>query len=125
MQSELFMWIVFSILGAAAIIGWRWVTDRHRILVLQAALQLDGEPMVIFDDRNRLVYVSPGLVIFDRKSARRLASQFERPGRGREDRGEVEIDGNWYQYRSKLLEYKPGEFGMVVFLDYRRSVAAN
>ncbi len=81
--------------------------------------------MVIFDEQGRLVYASPGLVLFDRRSARRLATQFERPERGQEGRGEVEIDGNVYFYVSKLLEYKPGREGQVVWLEYRRSKAAN
>jgi hypothetical protein len=125
MDSQLLLWIVCSILGAAALAAWRWQIDRRRITVLEAALQLGAEPMVIFDERNKLVYLSPGLVIFDRKSAVQLVGRFDRPARGREDRGEVEIDGNRYQYRAKLLEYKPGRFGLVVILEYRRSVAAN
>ena len=119
------LWIACSILAALVVVLWRWQVENHRLAVLTAALQLGKDPLVIFDERGRIIFVSPGLVVFDRRTARKLSGQFPRPERGEEDHGEVIIDGNRYLYRSKLLEYKPGRNGIVVYLDYRGSAAAN
>lgn len=78
--------------------------------------------MLFYDARDRLVYSSPGIVLFDRQASKQIAHPPERPVVGQTAMGEIVIDFNRYRYQAKLMEYKPGTFGVLVKLEYQGSV---
>lgn len=80
------------------------------------------QPVLFYDARDRLVYTSPGIVLFDRRASKQIAQPVERPVGGQTAIGEIIIDFNRYRYQAKLLEYKPGTFGVLVKLEYQGSV---
>ncbi len=78
--------------------------------------------MLFYDARDRLEYCSPGIVLFDRQASKQIARPPERPVIGQTAIGEIVIDFNRYRYQAKLLEYKPGTFGVLVKLEYQGSI---
>ena len=92
---------------------WLW-----RFEGLRAIIEDQEERTLFFDERDHLVYFSPGLVIFDRRRAQRELRLPEKPGPGGVVRGEMQIDHNRYRYTGKLLEYRPGRTGTLIRLVY-------
>ncbi len=87
--------------------------ERHRNRVLRALLGSMGQPLLFYDARDRLVYSSPGIVLFDRQASKQIARPPERPVVGQTAMGEILIDFNRYCYQAKLMEYKPSPFGVL------------
>lgn len=80
------------------------------------------QPVLFYDARDRLVYSSPGIILFDRRASKQIARPPQRPVAGQAAIGEIVIDFNRYRYQAKLMEYKPGTFGVLVKLEYQGSV---
>ncbi len=91
---------------------------------MRALIEADDRALLFYDEHNRLVFYSSGLVIFDKNSLKQIRTLSRRPQVNHELTGEMSIDGNRYRYRSKLLEYRPGKAGTAVYLQYLRSETA-
>jgi hypothetical protein len=114
---------IWQLVAIAALVGflaclwgfWR----QHRTLVqLRAIISSFQSPLLFYDRHDRLAYYSPGLIIFKKESIRSIRRLRTRPASGQTILGQMELDFNQYRTRSKLLEYKPGQFGTVIFLEY-------
>ena len=86
--------------------------------ILHGIIESRDEILLFYDERDRLVFHSAGLVLFNKGSARAIRKLERKPLPDREIRGELAIDGNRYRSRSKLLQYKPGTVGTIVYLEY-------
>lgn len=98
---------------------------RKTTRILRGIIESREEILLFYDEHNRLVFHSAGLVLFNKKSLRSIRKLEHRPLPDREIKGELEIDGNRYRSRSKLLQYKPGAEGTIVYLEYVGAATAN
>jgi hypothetical protein len=120
-------WLVFAIPLFIGTIGSVWgLWRQHRTIIqLRAIISSFQSPLLFYDRRDRLAFYSPGLIIFKKASIRSIRRLSTRPAPGQTLLGHLELDFNQYRTRSKLLEYKPGQFGTVVFLEYVGPAPAN
>lgn len=86
--------------------------------VLRGIIESRQEILLFYDEHNRLAFHSTGLVLFNKGSLRTIRKLEHRPLPDREVKGELVIDGNRYRSRSKLLQYKAGTEGTIVYLEY-------
>jgi len=86
--------------------------------ILRGIIESRHEILLFYDERGRLVFHSAGLVLFNKGSLRTIRKLEHRPLPDRELKGELVIDGNRYRSRSKLLQYKPGAEGTIIYLEY-------
>jgi hypothetical protein len=98
--------------------------QRQNVISLKAILESMERPLLFYDRRGRLVFHSAGLILFKKESIRAIRRLEARPTGQQTLTGELIIDFNRYRYRSKSLEYKPGTFGTIIFLEYLGSTAA-
>ena len=113
---SLLLTVVFLFWG---IHSYRRVTRIRR--VLQTVVGSFDQPLLFYDDRDRLIFHTSGLILFDKESLRKIRRLHHRPPPDRELRGEMDIDNNRYRYRSRLLEYRPGSYGTIVLLEFKNS----
>jgi hypothetical protein len=103
---------------------WGIVRYRRRIQVCHALLSSFNTPLLFYDHRDRLVFISSGLVLFRKDSIRPFRRLQTRPVPEQTILGQIDLDFNRYRTRSRLLEYAPGRFGTVVYLDYQGPASA-
>lgn len=114
--------IVLALVVALACIVWGVIAYQRAARLerlVRALLSSQGQVLLLYDEKDRLIFDTAGLVLFDNNAKRPIRRLKQRPMPGHESRGEMDIDGNRYRYRSKLLEFKPETFGTVVILDYQ------
>jgi hypothetical protein len=117
----IFLWWLLPILAVAvviAVLAW-WRRKKRLLEVFRTLVEKSHHPLLIYDDRGRLIYKSTGLVVFDPNCVAKLKNRKELPARGQELMGELEIDGNRYRYRGNLVEYSPGGTVTVLYLEYQ------
>jgi len=102
-----------------------YIRTQRITRILRAIIESRQEILLFYDERDRLVFHSAGLVLFNKASARTIRKLEHRPLPDRELKGELVIDGNHYRSRSKLLQYKPGTVGTIIFLEYVGPVTAS
>jgi len=122
-------WIaIVSLAVAALVLGW-WSVSRSRarrdFLILQVIIESNENKILFYDEKDRLCYCSPGLVLFEKSRVKRELKLPDKPLLGQTVRGEMEIDHNRYRYVAKSLEYRPGRAGTLVNLIYLNSVSAS
>ena len=126
-MTDNYLLIILPLVIALASLVWG-ITVYQRATKLErvigALLGADDQIILFYDERNRLVFSTKGLVFFDRHAMRSIKHLPNPPQPGREDRGEMVIDGNRYRYRSKSLEYKPETRGTAVYLEYLGPLSA-
>jgi hypothetical protein len=116
-----FVWLL---LLAVVFFVWAlssYLRNKRLKRILQSVVGSFNQPLLFYDRRDRLVFYTSGLILFDGKSVNTIKRLDRRPPPDRELRGEMEIDSNTYRYRSRLLEYEPGVFGTIVFLEFHNS----
>jgi hypothetical protein len=119
-ETGLLWWTIPLLALAIVLAAMIWWRKRQRLLlVFRSLVEAVHHPLLIYDERGRLIYKSTGLVVFDPACAAKLKSRKELPVRGQELIGEVEIDGNRYRYRGNLVEYQPGASVTVLYLEYQ------
>ena len=114
------LWLPIAIAALVGFLACAWgLWWQHRKLdQLRAIVSSFQSPLLFYDRHDRLAFYSPGLIIFKRKSLKPIRRLPVRPTPGQTILGQLELDFNQYRTRSKLLEYKPGQLGTVVFLEY-------
>ena len=120
-MTDTYLVIILPLVVAVACLAWGiYMSQRASKLerAISALLGAEDQIVLFYDERNRLVFSTKGLVFFDRRATRTIRNLPNPPQAGREDRGEMEIDGNRYRYRTKSLEYKPETCGTAVYLEY-------
>ena len=121
----LLMWLL---LIAAVVIVWLallHLKSRRLTRILETLLASLEKPLLFYDEYDRLIYHTIGLIIFDKQGTESIRKLGQRPAPGKELRGEIEIDGNTYRFRSNLIEYRPESFGTLILLEYRNGGTAN
>ncbi|MCP4685324.1 MAG: hypothetical protein GY867_07730 [bacterium] len=109
------------LLTSVACVLWgifTYLRTQKTVRILRGIIESRQEILLFYDDRDRLVFHSAGLVLFDKTSARAIRKLEHRPLPDREVKGELVIDGNRYRSRSKLLQYKPETVGTIIYLEY-------
>jgi hypothetical protein len=121
------LWLPILILVLLGILACAWGLWRQhqQIVQLRAIISSFQSPLLFYDRHDRLAFYSPGLIIFKKESIRSIRRLGTRPAPGQTLLGHLELDFNQYRTRSKLLEYKPGQLGTVVFLEYVGPSPAN
>ncbi|HUV29928.1 MAG TPA: hypothetical protein VMY05_02380 [Acidobacteriota bacterium] len=109
--------ITVAVLLCVVIVHFR---TRGQLRLLKSVLGSFDQPLLFYDEHDRLAFHTSGLVLFDRQALRKIRRLSRRPQPDRELQGEIEIDHNTYRYQSRLLEYRPGRYGTIVLLEYHR-----
>ena len=121
-EFEYYPWLLALVAIALIVACWiRWLRAQRLLLVLKQLVEAAGRPMLIYDERGKLIYRSEGLIVFDSGSLAALKRRRDLPLPGQEQKGELVIDGNLYRYHGNLLEFKPGHKVAVYFLEYQSS----
>lgn len=103
------------------------ITARFRLrhAVLCEVLAHSPSPMLVYDSNGRLIFATPGLVLFDQadtRRVRRLANLGIEVSLDREVKGELIIDSNRYHYTAKPLILKKDRRVILIRLDYQGSI---
>jgi hypothetical protein len=93
--------------------------------ILRSIIESRQEILLFYDEDDNLVFHSAGLVLFNKGSLKEIRKLEHRPLPDREVKGELTLDGNRYRTVSKLLQYKPGAVGTIVYLEYLGSENAS
>jgi hypothetical protein len=125
MISTFWLIIVIASLGIVLACIWALWRQHKSLLQLRSIISSFQSPLLFYDRHDRLRFYSPGLIIFKKESIRSIRLLATRPAPGQTLLGQLELDFNLYRTRSKLLEYKPGQVGTVVFLEYTGPSPAN
>jgi len=114
--------LIWLLLIAVVAITWLVLLHlkyRRLTRILEALLASLEKPLLFYDKEDKLIYHTTGLIIFDKQGTESIRKLGKRPQPGKELKGEIEIDGNTYRFRSNLIEYSPESFGTLVLLEYR------
>ena len=116
---SLLTWLLLIAVVVIAWLAFLHLKSRRLTRILETLLASLEKPLLFYDEYDRLIYHTTGLIIFDKQGTENIRKLGQRPPPGTELRGEIEIDGNTYRFRSNLIEYKPESFGTLVLLEYR------
>lgn len=119
-DSSSLLWLIGATLALFAWGVYSYRRNRRLLNIMRAVFGSYNKPILFYDDRDRLVFHTSGLILFDKSSLRRLRKLGQRPVADRELRGEIEIDNNLYRFSSSLLEFEPGRKGTIVSLEYQK-----
>lgn len=122
-------WITLVSFGLFLIVMTFWLvyrtSTRKELLIQQVIIEEDDHKIMFFDERDRLIYCSPGLILFEKNRGNRSDILPEKPMLDQTVRGEIELDHNRYRYAAKSMEYSPGKTGLMVRLIYLSSASAS
>jgi len=119
-----YLWLAIAIVTLLVWGFWSHLRNHKLERVMRVLIETDDRALLFYDEHDRLVFHSSGLVLFDKKSLNQIRTLAKRPQINHDLTGEMSIDGNRYRYRSKLLEYQPGKAGTAVYLQYLKSETA-
>lgn len=122
---SLLTWLLLISLIAIVWLVFHYLKSRRLTRILEALLASLEQPLLFYDKEDKLIYHTTGLIIFDRQGTESIRKLGKRPQPGKELKGEIEIDGNTYRFRSNLIEYRPESFGTLVLLEYRNGRIAD
>lgn len=119
MDNDLLL-VILAIISAICVMWTVIVQTRARKAnrILRGIVESRQETLLFYDENDRLAFRSAGLILFNKGSLRDIRKLTHRPLPDREVVGELTIDGNRYRSRSKLLQYRPGVVGTIVYLEY-------
>lgn len=119
MDNDLLL-VILALISAVCVMWAVIVQTRARKAnrILRGIIESRQETLLFYDENDRLAFHSAGLVLFNKGSFREIRKLNHRPLPDREVKGELTLDGNRYRTRSKLLQYRPGAVGTIVYLEY-------
>jgi hypothetical protein len=122
---SLLTWLLLIAVVAIAWLVFIYLKSRRLTRILEALLASLEKPFLFYDREDKLIYHTIGLIIFDKQGTESIRKLGKRPQPGQELKGEIEIDGNTYRFRSNLIEYRPESFGTLILLEYRNGRVAD
>jgi hypothetical protein len=122
---SLLTWLLLIAVVAIAWLVFIYLKSRRLTRILEALLASLEKPFLFYDREDKLIYHTTGLIIFDKQGTESIRKLGKRPQPGQELKGEIEIDGNTYRFRSNLIEYRPESFGTLILLEYRNGRVAD
>ncbi|UCC45605.1 MAG: hypothetical protein JSU65_06715 [Candidatus Zixiibacteriota bacterium] len=122
-SSILWLLVVMLVLFVWGLSGY--IRTRRMVRLLRGLVGSLNKPLLFYDENDRLVFHTAGLILLDRKAVRSIKKLGKRPPADGELTGELQLDHNTYRYSSRQLEYLPGRSGTIVFLEYLKHTSVS